>query len=329
MKIACFGVQPHEGPMMEAWGAANGVDITLTNGPITVDNVPEGVDGVCAQQMSMFERPLLEKMAAAGITVMGIRSAGYNNIPLDVIRELGIRVVRVPAYSPSAIAEYSVARLLQLLRNTDTIDKMVASYNFGLPPLGKELRDLVVGVVGTGNIGERAVEIYRGFGSKVYAFDLYPKDRLRDQVTYVDDPEELFELCDVITLHVPAASVGNDGKRLVDAESIARMKDGSYIVNTARAEHVDQRAVMEAVRSGKLAGAVLDLFDHEVKYLAKNYGDAPEEVYEELRELIAQERILVSGHLAFFTETAARNLVEVSLDGIRDILTTGESANLI
>lgn len=331
MKIACYSVQPYEEPMMRAWGERNGHEIAISTEPLSLQTLPfaEGAQGVCVQQMSMFERDLLEAMVSQGITAMGLRSAGFNNIPLEVIEEIGLTVVRVPAYSPSAIAEYSVTRLLALLRNTAEIDRMVAGYDFGLPPMSRELRDQVIGVIGTGNIGERAIEIYKGFGCEVYAYDLYPKDRLRDVVTYVDSEQELFERCDVITLHVPAASVGADGERMISAAAIASMKDGAILVNTARAEHVDQQAVLEAVRSGKLSGAVLDLFDDEVKYLAKDYSAKADEVYPQLQQLIAEPRILVSGHLAFFTETAVRNLVEISLDGVQDVLTTGSSENAV
>ncbi len=331
MKIACYSVQPYEEPMMHAWGEAHGVEITTCQAPLSLETLEQavGCEGVCVQQMSMFERDLLEAMKNQGIRAMGLRSAGFNNIPLDVIAELGLAVVRVPAYSPSAIAEYSVSRLLELLRHNAEINAMVGSYNFGLPPMGLELRDQVIGVIGTGHIGRRAIEIYRGFGCEVLAYDLYPNPEVAQMATYVDSIEELVSRCDVLTLHVPASSVGADGERMISARTIAAMKDGAFLVNTARAEHVDQGAVLEAVRSGKLAGAVLDLFDHEVKYLAKDFSGQAEEVYPELRELIAEPRILVSGHLAFFTETAARNLVEISLDGVQQVLTTGSSPNQV
>ena len=234
-------------------------------------------------------------------------------------------MTNVPAYSPSAIAEFSVTQLLQLLRNQNLFRKRMAKQDYRWAPfVGKELGKMTVGVMGTGRIGRAAIQIYKGFGAKVIAYDPFHNPELEKEGIYVEK-EDLLKKADVITLHMPAT---DDDYHFINEKTISMMKDGAYIVNTARGALIDTSALIEALRSGKLAGAALDTYENEASIF--NHDLEGQEIEDEtFKELIKLDNVVVSPHIAFYTNVAVENMVKISLDSAKEVIETGTSSTLV
>ena len=239
-------------------------------------------------------------------------------------RKNGVAVTNVPAYSPSAIAEFSVTQLLQLLRNQNLFRKRMVNQDYRWAPfVGKELGKMTVGVMGTGRIGRAAIQIYKGFGAKVIAYDPFHNPELEKEGIYVEK-EDLLKQADVITLHMPAT---DDDYHFIN-EKTTMMKDGAYIVNTARGALIDTPALIEALRSGKLAGAALDTYENEASIF--NHDLEGQEIEDEtFKELIKLDNVVVSPHIAFYTNVAVENMVKISLNSAKEVIETGTSSTLV
>ena len=232
----------------------------------------------------------------------------------------------MPAYSPNAIAEFAVTQLMQMLRQTRTYRRKFAEQDYRWAPyISKELRSMTVGVVGTGRIGRAFIQIVQGFGAKVVAFDPYHNPELEAAGLYVDSLEELFAKADAISLHMPAT---DQDKHIIGQEALAQMKDGVYLVNTARGSLIDTKALIAALKSGKVAGAALDTYEAETPIF--NHDLRNQALTDEtFKELISLDNALVTPHIAFYTETAVQNMVEIALDSAKSVLETGQASTIV
>lgn len=328
MKFMAYNVRDDETDFVKNWAAENQIEVTITKERLnaqTADLAKES-DGICALQTDPYDAEVFEKMASFGIRCLAIRSVGFESVDIEAAKVNQIKVTNVPGYSPSAIAEFSVGQALQLIRRTPYFNKRIANQDFRWDKyISKELKHMTVGVIGTGRIGQSAISIYKGFGSKILAYDLYPNQALKDSVTYVDSVSELVKAADLITLHAPLTS---DNYHVIDKDAIDLMKEGVYIVNTARGGLVDTKALINGLNSGKIAGAALDTYENESAYFAhdwqsKDLGDPI------LEELLSREDVLVTPHIAFYTETAVQNMVDISLNSLKELVTEGNSQNEI
>ncbi|MCP9312159.1 D-2-hydroxyacid dehydrogenase [Liquorilactobacillus satsumensis] len=328
MKFIAFNVRSDEEKYFKAWEKQSDVQVECVAAPLTTEKLDglAGYDAVLTLQTGTYPEKMFEKFKEVGVKVLSIRNVGVDNIDLKAATENGILVTNVPAYSPNAIAEFSVTQLLQLLRNTTLFRRRVAAHDFRWAPfVGKELRSLTVGVLGTGRIGRAAINIYRGFGAKVIAYDLYPNPELKKEGIYVDSYAELFAQADVITLHMPATAADH---HLIGAEAIAQMKDGVYLINTARGALVDTEALIAGIKNGKIAGAALDTYENESPIFNHDLKDQPlkDTVFKELLEL---DNVLITPHVAFYTETAVENMVTIALKSAQEAVTKGTTATLV
>lgn len=328
MKFIAFNVRQDEQPYFENWSRQNQIEVKLVADALTAASLKQvdGYDGVLALQTGSYPAAMFEHFKRCGVKVFAIRNVGTDNIDLAAAKANGILVTNVPAYSPNAIAEFSVTQLMQLLRNTTIFRQKIAEQDFRWAPhVGKELRSLTVGVIGTGRIGRAAIDIYRGFGAKVIAYDLYPNPQLQAEGIYVDSYDELFAQADVITLHMPATATD---RHLIGEKAFAKMKAGVYLINTARGTLIDTKALLAALKSGKVAGAALDTYENESALF--NHDLRGQKIKDPLfKELMQQQNVLITPHIAFYTTTAVENMVLISLNSAKSVCEKGTADTVV
>ena len=269
-----------------------------------------GSGAICAFVNDVLNRPTLTLLHDVGVKLIALRCAGYNNVDLAAARELGLTVVRVPDYSPYAVAEHAVALLLALNRKLHRAYNRVRESNFSLEGLvGFDLHGKTVGVVGTGKIGAVFARIMAGFGCRLLAFDAFPRTDL--PVTYVSAAQLLAE-SDVISLHVPLLPAT---KHFLNATTIARLKPGAFIVNTSRGALIEAQALLDALKSGHIGGAALDVYEEEAGIF---FHDLSGEVLQDdvLARLISLPNVLITSHQAFLTHEALANIAHTTLETI-------------
>ena len=325
MKLASFGTRVDEAPFLKAWAERTGNDMqifTETLNEETVDKMAAGTQGITCLQTVPYSAELFKKMAAKGAKFLSIRNVGLDNIDLAGAQAAGVRVSNVPAYSPSAIAEFAVTLTMHLARNLGQVEQHLANndYNGAMHYMGKEIGQSTVGVVGTGRIGREAIRIFKGFGAEVIAYDPFPAKN--SDINYVT-LDELLQRSDFIDLHVPGLP---QNTHMINADSFAKMKDGAIIVNTARGNLIDTQALLAALRSGKVAGAGIDTFEYEEQDLfnLEKHGNFNDPVWDEMMQM---PNVVLSPHIAYFTATAVRNMVEFSLNNLTGFINDGVAEN--
>lgn len=293
-----------------AAGDAHELTFTPAHLDATSAAMAAGHDTVCAFVNDDLSRPVLEALAEQGVRWIALRSAGFNHVDLEAAAELGMRVARVPAYSPYAVAEHTVALLLAVNRKLHRAWNRVREQNFVLDGLlGFDLREQTVGVVGTGKIGRLVARICRGFGCEILGYDPYPSDTTRDLgVTFVE-LDELFRRSDVITLHSPLTP---ETHHMLDERAFGLMKDGVTIVNTSRGALIDTPALIEALKSGRVGRVALDVYEEEADLF---FDDLSDTVISDdtFARLLTFPNVLVTAHQAFFTEQALANIAETTV----------------
>lgn len=329
MKILMFGTREDEKEAALAWAQKENVEVTFNEGPLTMETVDllDGYDAVTTSQTAQFDDTLYEILANIGIKQIAQRSAGYDMFDLDLASQHGLIISNVPSYSPNAIAEYAVTAAMNIIRNTEKIQRKVRAHDFtwNKTIISKEMRSMTVAIIGTGRIGSITGRILNGFGAKVIGYDLYPNEDAKAFLTYTDTLEEAVRQADLISIHMPLTK---DNTYMFNADLFAKMKDGVYFVNTARGGIVDTKALLDALNSGKVAAAALDTYENEAPYFPKDFRD--KEIEDKvLLELIAREDVQVSQHIAFYTETAVMNLVEGGLNSAKEAVETGSCENRV
>ena len=272
-----------------------------------------GNDAVCIFVNDVADKETLDILHEAGVKTILLRCAGYDNVDLKAA-EGRFDVMRVPSYSPAAVAEFALTLLMAVNRCVHKAYQRTRDFNFSINGLmGMTLRGKTIGVVGTGKIGRTMVEILQGFGMEILAYDPYPTEGIK--ANYVSK-EELFRRSDIITFHCPLT---DDTRHMVNAETIGMMKDGSIIVNTSRGAIVDTTALVEALKAGKFAGVALDVYEEEDEYF---FEDRSNEIIsdDELSRLLTFPNVLVTSHQAFFTTEAMKAIAETTLNNYESAL---------
>jgi D-lactate dehydrogenase len=315
-RIAVFDTHAFE---RVAFTAANGhykFDITFFEPRLTRETaaLAAGFDAVCPFVNDRLDAEALAVLHANGIRLVALRSAGYNHVDLRAAAALGLPVVRVPEYSPYAVAEHAVALLLALNRKIHRAFNRVREANFSLDGLvGFDLHDKVVGLVGVGRIGAVMATIMRGFGCRLLAADPQPNQALAEQLPlrYVGLPE-LYRDSDVISLHVPLTPATH---HLIDAEALRTMKRGVVLINTGRGALIDTRALIDALKSEHIGAAGLDVYEEEEGVFFRDLSDRvlQDDV---LARLLTFPNVLVTSHQAFLTREALANIAETTLANV-------------
>ncbi|HEY4399103.1 MAG TPA: D-2-hydroxyacid dehydrogenase [Lactobacillaceae bacterium] len=312
MKIFAYGIRDDELPALNAWRAAHpAVEVAYTTELLTPQtaHLAAGADSAVVYQQLPYTRETLTALAQEGVTNMSLRNVGTDNIDFDAARDLHFNLSNVPVYSPNAIAEHSIIQMSRLLRRTKPLDAKVAQHDLRwAPTIGREMRMQTVGVIGTGHIGRVAIQILQGFGAKVIAYDKYPNPDLAD--LYVDSLDELYAQADVITVYVPGVP---ENHHLINAASIAKMKDGVVLINVARGNLMNLDDVIAGLDSGKIGDFAMDVYEHEVGLFNQDWSNQafPDA---KIADLIARENVLVTPHTAFYTTKAVQEMVYQSFD---------------
>jgi D-lactate dehydrogenase len=313
MRIAMFSTKPYDRRSFNAAPGAAGHEILYLEprlAPLTAP-LAAGADAVCAFVNDDLSAPVLERLAAGGTRLVLLRCAGFNNVDLAAAQRLGLKVARVPAYSPHAVAEFTIGMMLALVRGIHRAYQRTRDGNFALEGLlGFDLHGKTVGVLGTGKIGAIVARILAaGFGCRVLAYDIHPDPALQAiGVTYAD-PRSIAAEADIITLHCPLTP---ETRHIVRAETLAVAKRGLVLVNTSRGALVDAEAVIEALKSGRLGGLAIDVYEQEADLF---FEDLSNEILVDdvIARLLTFPNVLVTGHQAFFTAEALGAIAEVTI----------------
>lgn len=329
-KVICYGVRPNE---VEFFHKLNkyGYDLKLIEALMSKDNVCEakGCDAVIIRGVCSANAENLETLSSYGIKYVFTRAAGINNIDLKAAKKLGLKVARVPGYSPNAIAELSLTLAMMLLRHTAYTVERTAKYDFRVTPtmFSKEIRNCKVGIIGVGKIGLTEAKLFKGLGADVLGYDVYQSDEAKKVVKFVE-LDELLEQSDIVSLHMPYIAGKND--KFVNTEFISKMKTGAILINTARGELQSNEAVLDALKSNKLGGYGTDVFDNESKLFFKNHENGDQIHDQVVRQIIDfYPKVLVTPHIGSNTDEALSNMIETSFDNLNEILTTGECKNKV
>lgn len=285
-----------------------------------------GYEGVCVFVNDEIDRDTIRQLAENGVKIVATRSAGYNQIDLQAAEEYGLTVVRVPAYSPDAVSEFTVGLILTLGRQIHRAYNRVRDNNFELDGLqGFEIREKTVGVMGTGRIGASVIKNLTGFGPRILAYDIHRNPEIEHLVEYFDDPMELIKQADIITLHLPLMP---ETYHLVNEHSLSRMKDGVFIVNTSRGALIDTVAVIEGLKSGKVGYLAIDVYEEEGGLFFQDLSSqvVQDDVFARLQTF---PNVLVTGHQAFLTLRALRNIAETTLANFQEFEQTGGCKNAV
>jgi len=326
MRIAFFDAKPYDKPSFEKLGAERGLEFKYFEAKLNRDTVDlaNGFDGVCVFVNDTVDAPVIDRLYEMGVKVIALRCAGFNNV--DLQHTYGkLHVVRVPAYSPYAVAEHTMALLLTSIRRIHKAYIRTRDFNFSLSGMtGFDLHGKTVGVVGTGRIGRVFIDICRGFGMKVLAYDKYPAPDLADgeHIRYVE-MDELLANSDIISLHCPLTP---DTYHIIDATAIEKCKRGVVLLNTSRGALVDAEALLSGIKARKVGAACLDVYEEESDFFFEDFsGHILED--DTLARLISMPNVIVSSHQAFLTEEALANIAETTVQNILDILKNNACAN--
>lgn len=326
MKIAFFDAKPYDKPSFDKYGQENGVKFKYFETKLNEDTVDlaKGFDGVCAFVNDTINDVVIDRLNEMGVNVLALRCAGFNNV--DMKYAYGkLHALRVPAYSPYAVAEHTMALLLTSIRRIHKAYIRSRDYNFSLANLtGFDLHGKTVGVIGTGRIGRVFIDICRGFGMKVLAYDKYRAEGIDngDTIRYVE-LDELFENSDIISLHCPLTDETN---HIIDENALEKCKKGVVILNTSRGGLVDAEALLNGIKSRKVGAACLDVYEEESDiFFEDNSGHIMED--DTLARLISMPNVIVTSHQAFLTEEALENIAETTVKNLVMFFETKQCPN--
>ncbi|MDO5439753.1 MAG: 2-hydroxyacid dehydrogenase [Erysipelotrichaceae bacterium] len=280
----------------------------------------EGADVVCVFVNDDINKEVIDRLYDYGIRLIALRCAGYNNVDIEYAYKK-IHLVRVPAYSPYAVAEHTIALLLTSIRRIHKSYIRTRDFNFSLTGLtGFDLHGKTVGVVGTGKIGKVFINICRGFGMNVIAYDKYPDQN--SDIEYVS-LEEIWERSDILSFHCPLTT---ETRHMVNRETIRKMKPGVVIINTSRGALIDAESLLEGIKERKIGAACLDVYEEESDVF---FNDLSGHIMDDeiLARLISMPNVIVTSHQAFLTQEALTNIADTTLQNIRDILNEGRCSN--
>ena len=322
LKIAFFGTKEYDRLFFSELSKDKGegtynVDIEYFNSRLTIESVglSKGFDGVCIFVNDEAPRPVIEKLAENGIKLILLRCAGFNNVDLDACKEHGITVLRVPAYSPYAVAEHAMAIIQDANRRIAKGVNKVKENNFSLNGLlGLDLHNKVAGIMGTGRIGQIMAKICRGYGMTVLGWDAYPNKSLEEQgiLTYVTK-EELLRKSDLISLHAPLIMGEGGTYHLIDDKEIEMMKNGVMLVNTSRGGLVNVDALIRGLRANKFHAVALDVYEGEDSNVYTDHSDDMMQNSVAAR-LVTFPNLILTSHQAFFTREALQAIAAVTME---------------
>ena len=312
LSVAFYDTKPYDRDYFERAEGVNRLALRFHEFRLTRETAltAEGAQAVCVFVNDQLDAECLEQLCKAGVNLIALRCAGFNNVDLAAAKRLGMQVVRVAAYSPHAVAEHTVTLLMTLNRRIHKAYNRVREHNFSLAGLvGFDLHGKTVGIIGTGRIGQITAQIFRGFGTKVIAYDPMPAVdwAAAHGIAYVEFAD-LLNQSDVVSLHLPLTP---QTRFLLNTESLAKMKRGAFLLNTSRGKLIDTKALIEALKSGQLGGVALDVYEEEEGLFFEDHsGEVLQD--DELSRLLTFPNVLVTAHQAFLTHEALHEIARVT-----------------
>lgn len=325
IKIAFFDTKDYDKALFDEYNKKYNYDITYFESKLNSETAPlaKGFDVVCIFVNDTADKSTLDKLNEYGVKVLALRCAGFNNVDLE--HTGNIRVVRVPQYSPFAVAEHATALLLNINRKIYKSYQRVKKYNFDLDGLlGFDLHGKTVGVVGTGKIGKVFIQIMKGFGTNIIAYDVFKDEQFAkdNNFEYVSF-DELCEKSDIISLHCPLTP---ETDKIINKDSLAKMKDGVIIINCSRGQLIKTDDLLDALSAGKIGGVGLDVYENEGEFFLKDMSSSYKRD-KNLSTLISMPNVIVTSHQAFFTSEALNKIASDTCQNITDIIETGNCMN--
>ena len=324
MKIASFSAQEYDKEYLDKANQKYNFDITYFKEILHENNVQitKGFDVITAFTSDKLNENVLKKLKQNNIKVVAMRCTGINNVDILAAKNLGIKVARVPGYSPHSVAEFTIGLLITSIRHIHQAVNRVRDLNFSLNGLlGTDLYQKTVGIIGLGKIGKVVFNLLKAFGCKVLASDPYVKDEDIEKT----DLATIYKNSDIITFH---CSLTKENKHMVNKNSLAKMKDGVILVNTARGALFNTEDIIEGIKSKKISYLAIDVYEEEENFFLKDLSSSI--IYDDIfARLLTFPNVLVTAHQAFFTNTALKVITETTLESIFNILNNKECKNLI
>jgi D-lactate dehydrogenase len=319
MKLTVFSTQPYDRDFFEKYRSEYGLETEYLDMQLSARSVElaAGADAVCVFVNDRVDAPVISELSRLGVRLVALRCAGFNNVDLTAARQQGIRVCRVPAYSPQAVAEHAVAMILTLNRKTHKAYNRVREQNFSLNGLlGFDLHGKTVGVIGTGNIGKAFCRIMLGFGCRILTFDLNRDPELEQAGVRYAQMQEILSQSDIISLHCPLTE---STRHLVNKDTLHQMKKGVMLINTSRGGLIDTHAIIAKLKSKRVGYLGIDVYEQEEQLF---FRDLSASIIEDdtIQRLMSFPNVLVTAHQAFFTEEALVQITRKTLCNTRDFL---------
>jgi D-lactate dehydrogenase len=316
-KVGFFDAKPYDQEFFELTNRDYPFELKFIPGRLTTDTVElaKGCDAICVFVNDHITKNIIDRLVGLGVKVIALRCAGYNNVDLKATYKT-IPVVRVPAYSPHAVAEHAVALMLTLNRKTHRAYYRTRDNNFSIVGfMGFDLKGKVAGIIGTGKIGQELIKILNGFGMHILAFDKTPNPELANHLNFTFvGLEEIFQQSDIISLHCPLTP---ETHHVVNDQTIAKMKPGVMLINTGRGQLIDTQALINGLKTRKIGAAGLDVYEEESEYFFEDFSDSfiPDDV---LARLLTFNNVLVTSHQGFFTTDAMTSIAKVTLNNLTE-----------
>lgn len=318
MKVAVFSTKSYDKEYLDKTNVNNHHEFNYFESSLKLKSVKlaEGYDAVCVFVNDVLSKDVIEALAAQNIKAIVLRCAGFNNVDIETACRLGVKVLRVPAYSPSAVAEHAVALILTLNRKTHKAYNRVREGNFSIERLqGFELSGKTVGVVGTGKIGAAFAAIMKGFGCRIIAYDIHQNKELEQQGAEYMPFNDLLHQSDVVSLHCPLTPETN---RMINRDSLNLMKKGSMLINTSRGKLIDTDAAIEALKEGQLGYLGIDVYEQEEKLFFKDLSEIVI-LDDKISRLMTFPNVLVTAHQAYFTDNALNQIAQTTINNLTDL----------
>ena len=324
MKIAVFEKRPYEEEIIKEFQTKNGIEVVSTDEILddTTIALCKNADAITTLGFSKLDKKLLDKIKSYGVKYISTRTIGYNHYDLDYAKKIGFKVCNV-TYAPNGVADFTVMLMLLTIRKYKPAmwRQNVNDYTLnGL--MGKEMRHMTIGVIGTGRIGFTVIKNLSGFGCKILAYDKYQNNSVKEFAEYVDF-DKLLKESDIITIHVPLTP---ENKEIINKNSISKMKDGVIIVNTARSELTNIQDLIEGIESKKIGALALDVFDNEDE-IYHHYFSTDIIKNRDMAYLRQFPNVILTQHMAFFTDSAVNEMIINSLNNLLDFYNTGTCRN--
>lgn len=325
-KITFFSTQAYDKVFFEKHNIGFGYKLDFFDTQLNEQTAKliQDTEIVCVFVNDVVNESVIKKLAKKNVKIIALRCAGFNNVDLEAAKKFGIKVCRVPAYSPEAVAEHAMAMILTLNRKTHKAYNRVREQNFSLNGLlGFDLRGKTIGIIGTGNIGKAFARIVKGFGCNILSYDIVTDAEMeKDGVTFVS-LETIFKESEIISLHCP---LNEQTKHLINKKSIASMKDGVMIINTSRGGLIETASVIEGLKEGKIGYLGIDVYEQEEKLF---FRDLSADIIQDdaIQRLMSFPNVLVTAHQAFFTNEALTQIALVTFGNIKELQENNEIKN--